>query len=129
MFLKEKSLTSWLVFAKQYETRKAVWQKENLEFTLLSEAYWSLHVMHWLEEICNILMFYNNIISIALKRADICNGLLSSLPKIKHCRKQFYLPKRLIIPSLYAANSLMASLKRSMKAALITPFVSSLLLT
>ena len=33
------------------------------------------------------------------------------------------------MPSLYAANSRMASLNRSMKAALITPFVSSLALT
>lgn len=33
------------------------------------------------------------------------------------------------MPSLYAANSRIASLKRSMKAALITPFVSSLALT
>lgn len=33
------------------------------------------------------------------------------------------------MPSLYAANSLMASLNRSIKAALITPFVSSLALT
>lgn len=41
----------------------------------------------------------------------------------------FFLPRRLIMPSLYAANSRIASLKRSMKAALITPFVSSLALT
>lgn len=33
------------------------------------------------------------------------------------------------MPSLYAANSRIASLKRSMKAALMTPFVSSLALT
>lgn len=43
--------------------------------------------------------------------------------------KRLLLPSRLIIPSLYAANSRIASLNRSMKAALITPFVSSLALT
>lgn len=45
------------------------------------------------------------------------------------CLENFYLgfhiPNKLIIPSLYAANSRMESLKRSMKAAFITPFVSS----
>lgn len=37
----------------------------------------------------------------------------------------FHIPSRLMIPSLQAAKSLMESLKRSMKAALITPLVSS----
>lgn len=36
------------------------------------------------------------------------------------------LPSRLMTPSLYAANSLMESLKSNMKAELITPLVSSL---
>lgn len=40
-----------------------------------------------------------------------------------------WLPRRLMMPSLYAAKSRIASLKRSMKAALITPLVSSLALT
>lgn len=49
--------------------------------------------------------------------------------KLNVIKLQQYLPNRLIIPSLYAAKSLMASLNRSMKAAFITPFVSSLLFT
>lgn len=51
--------------------------------------------------------------------------LLNHLHKSTKAKKNCHIPKRLIIPSLYAAKSLMESLKRSIKAAFITPFVSS----